>query len=228
MPLNDVDIIRRRLSVAFPTDLVEFILYSYNEHTFDEKHFQSVHELLHVLDNCIEDDKSYWIEVINRSSVDLPKNIKIFCEHLQIHPLTMEDITTLVPCMKLDLFPDQAAVYLLMKIIRWNGQRVEQQQISFYLKCSQNLLITFQEKSFNNIEPLFQTIRNRLRRQQSNNDENSQRFQNTRLRQLNVDYLFYCLLDDIIDRYLVFNRKTLIIYYSLQIYVGHGRNRYSY
>jgi Mg2+ and Co2+ transporter CorA len=200
MPLNDVDIIRRRLSVAFPTDLVEFILYSYNEHTFDEKHFQSVHELLHVLENCIEDDKSHWIEVINRSSVDLPKNIKIFCEHLQIHPLTMEDITTLVPCMKLDLFPDQAAVYLLMKIIRWNGQRVEQQQISFYLKCSQNLLITFQEKTFDN-EPFFLHIRNRLHRQRYNNNESSPYHPHNRLKQLKVDYLFYCLLDAIIDRY---------------------------
>jgi Mg2+ and Co2+ transporter CorA len=214
MPLTDVDVVRRRISVGLPSNDVDFILYSYNEYFFEEKTFQSVHELLNLLKTEIENetipkDKFYWIEVLNRSCVNLPVNIKILCEHFHIHPLTIEDITTLAPYMKLDLLNTNGALYLLMKILTWNGQRVEQQQVSFYLKCSQNLLITFQEKSFNNIEPLFQTIRNRLRRQQLNNDENSQRFQNTRLRQLNVDYLFYCLLDDIIDRYLVFNRKTI-------------------
>jgi magnesium transporter len=207
MPLTDVDEDRRRTSDGLPTNCVDFILYSYNEYLFEEKTFQSVNELVNLLKNEIEDeekpkDKYHWIEVINRSCVNLPENIKILCEHFHIHPLTIEDITTLTPYMKLDLFSNDGALYLLMKILTWNGQRVQQQQISFYLKCSQNLLITFQEQSFDNIQPFFQKIRHRLRRQQFNNDEQSQQYQNTRLRQLNVDYLFYCLLDDIIDRHM--------------------------
>ncbi|CAF1581594.1 unnamed protein product [Adineta steineri] len=103
--------------------------------------------------------------------------------------------------MKLDLFNNNGSLYLLMKILTWNGKRIEQQQISFYLNCSQNLLITFQRRHIN--QPFFQTIRSRLRRNQhKNNDDDIQYCQNTRLRQLNVDYLFYCLLDDIIDRYM--------------------------
>jgi len=200
MPLTDVDIFRRRFSVELPPDGVDFILYSYNEYSFDEKYFQSVNELLNLLKNDTKtsQDKSYWIEVINRSCVDLPENIKILCKYFDIHPLTIEDITTLASYTKLDLFNTNGALYLLMKILTWNGQCVQQQQISFYLKRSQNLLITFQEKPLEHIQPFFQTIRRRLRRQQPNNNEHAQ---HTRLRQLNVDYLFYCLLDDIIDRY---------------------------
>jgi magnesium transporter len=202
MPLADVDIVRRRLSVHCPCDSVDFLLYSYDEYSFEEQSFQSVYELINILENEIQNDdkpkeKYYWIEVINRSSTNLPNHIQLLCEHFDIHPLTIEDIGTLAPCMKLDLFHDTGALYLLMKILTWNGQRVEQQQISFYLKCSQNLLITFQEKSVDNSQPFFQKTRNRLRKQQQNNDEYSPQ---SRLRQLNVDYLFYCLLDDIIDR----------------------------
>ena len=195
MPLTDVDLVRRRVSVGLPSNEVDFIVYLYNEYSFEEKHFQSVNDLIKLLDRKTK-STYYWIEVINRSSVNLPNNIKILCEYFDIHPLTIEDIGTLAPYMKLDLLHHQTALYLLMKIITWNGQRVQQQQISFYLKCSQNLLITFQDHH----ETFFQTIRKRLRRQQPNNDENPQ---HSRLRQLNVDYLLYCLLDDIIDRYLL-------------------------
>jgi Mg2+ and Co2+ transporter CorA len=202
MPLTDVDIIRRQSAVQLPLHEVDFILYSYNEYSFEEQSFQSVYELLNLFKNNIENadkpkDKYHWIEVINCSNIDLPSHIQILCEYFNIHPLTIEDITTLAPYMKLDLFNDTSALCLLMKLLTWNGQRVQQQQISFYLNCSQNLLITFQEKSLENSKPFFQSIRNRLRRIQQNNDEN---YQNIRLRQLNVDYLFYCLLDDIIDR----------------------------
>jgi len=195
MPLNDIDVVRRRSSIGFPIDLVDYIVYSYNEQTFEEKHFQSIHELFNLLENETENNKSYWIEVINRSSVNLPNSIQLFCEYFDIHPLTIEDITTLASCIKLDLFYDQPAIYILMKIISWNGQRVDQQQISFYLKCSQNILITFQEKSTND-QSIFDPIRNHLR-----GIEQSPYHPHNRLKQMNIDYLFYCLFDAIIDRY---------------------------
>ncbi|CAF3915772.1 unnamed protein product [Adineta steineri] len=206
MPVTDIDIVRQQFLLDVLFDGVDFILYSYNEYSFDEKYFQSVTELLNVYKTDIEanknkKDKYYWIEVINYSCITLPHKIKILCEYFHIHPLTIEDITTLVSSMKLDLFNNNGSLYLLMKILTWNGKRIEQQQISFYLNCSQNLLITFQRRHID--QPFFQTIRNRLRRNQhKNNDDDIQYCQNTRLRQLNVDYLFYCLLDDIIDRYM--------------------------
>jgi hypothetical protein len=102
--------------------------------------------------------------------------------------------------MKVDLLNDQGAIYLLMKIISWNGQRVEQQQISIYLKSSQKILITFNEKSTVD-NSLFDTIRNRLRRPGSLDEQaSSNNHKNSRLKQMNVDYLFYCLFDAIIER----------------------------
>lgn len=206
MPLNDIDLTRRHCSIDLPLDKVEFIVYSYNKYSFEERSYESVRELIQDLNIEINNnnqtkERFYWIEVINGSSIDFPQSLKIFCEYFHIHPLTMEDITTVVSYMTLNLFANIGALHLLMKILTWNGERVQQQQISFYLRCSNNLLITFQEKTIGNVEPVFQAIRNRLRRQQ-NTDEGFQQPLNSRLRQLNVDYLFYCLLDDIIDRYL--------------------------
>lgn len=206
MALVDVDVVRRRSSVHLPLDAVDFILYSYNEYSFDEQTFQSIDELLNFWENDMENEnefkmKYHWIDVVNRSRVNLPKSIEILCNHFNIHPLTIEDISTLAPYMKLDLFAHTGALYLLMKILTWNGERVEQQQISFYLNCSQNLLITFHEKTTNDTEAFFLTIRNRLRRQQQQQNNSEESYQHTRLRQLNVDYLFYSLLDDIIARY---------------------------
>jgi magnesium transporter len=199
MPLSDVDLIQRRFSVGLKTDLVDFIVYSYDEQTFEENYFKSAHDLIDLFGKQTEGNKCYWIEVINRSSVELPNNMKKFCEHFDIHPLTIEDITTIAPYMKLDLINDQAAVYLLMKIISWNGHRVEQQQISFYLKYSQNILITFQERAIG-IGTVFNDIRNRLQRQ-NNSEEQCPYTLYNRLKQMNVDYLLYCLLDTIIERY---------------------------
>jgi len=199
MPLNDVDLIQRHFSVGLKSDLVDFIVYSYDEQTFEENYFKSAHDLIDLLGKQREDKKSYWIEVINRSSVELPNDMKTFCDYFDIHPLIIEDITTIAPYMKLDLVNDQAAVYLLMKIISWNGHRVEQQQISFYLKYSKNILITFQERA-TGIGTCFNYIRNCLQRLNSSEEQSPHTLHN-RLKQMNVEYLFYCLLDTIIERY---------------------------
>jgi len=199
MPLSDVDLIQRHFSVGLEGDLVDFIVYSYDEQTFEENYFKSADDLIDLLGKQTEDKKSYWIEVINRSSVELPNNMKTFCDYFDIHPLIIEDITTIAPHMKLDLVNDQAAVYLLMKIISWNGHRVEQHQISFYLKYSKNILITFQERG-TGIGTCFDYIRNRLQRLNSSEEQSPHTLHN-RLKQMNVDYLFYCLLDTIIERY---------------------------
>jgi len=198
MPLNDIDLVRRRYSIKFPIDLVDFIVYSYTDQTFDEKHFHSVNQVINLLEEEDKNNKTYWIEVINRSSINLPNNIQLLCEYFDIHPLTIEDITILATCMKLDLFHNQSAIYLLMKIISWNGRRVEQQQISFYLKFSKNILITFQERSTDD-DSVFHPIRSHLR-----DKEQSSHNPHHRLKQMNVDYLFYCLFDAIIDRYPLF------------------------
>ncbi len=202
MPLADVDLSRRRSSVGLPADRVDFTLYSYNKQSFSEQYFTDVHRLLTLFDVSnpeMKDSICHWIEVINNSSESLPHSVKVLCDYFQLHSLTTEDISTLAPMMKLDILSDYGAIFLLMKIITWNETHVEQQQISFYLKCSQNLLITFREKSTRD-SSLFREIRQRLRRRQQI-DDNPQQHRHNRLRELDVDYLFYCLLDAIIDRY---------------------------
>ncbi|UJR21611.1 hypothetical protein I4U23_024693 [Adineta vaga] len=183
-------------------DLVEFIVFIYDDQVFQEERFNSIDDLFILLNNQKCTKKACWIEVINRSDVELPEDIKMFCEYFNIHPLTIEDITNVTPYIKLDLFPEQSVLYLLMKIMSWeNNERITHRQISFYLKSSRNILITFQERTSPS-EFLFDDIRNRLRRQRLNLGDDSPYHLHGRLRQMNVDYLFYCFLDAIIDKYM--------------------------
>ena len=159
MSLHYIDVVRRRFSIGLPIDQVDLILYSYNEQRSEERYFHSTLELINVLKQDQHNENSYWIEVRNRSSVNLPDNIQLLCDYLDIHPLTIEDICTLAPSMKIDFFPNQFALYLLLKITSWNGQRVEQQQISVYLKYTRNILVTFQENAVDDDQSFFDSIR---------------------------------------------------------------------
>ncbi|CAF0721504.1 unnamed protein product [Adineta ricciae] len=182
-------------------NFVEFIIYIYDDQSYQEQHFQFVDDLLCLLNDQTDKTKACWIEVINRSDVELPASIKTLCEYFHIHPLTIEDITTITPNMKLDLFHDQPILYLLIQIISWNDKHVEQQQLSLYLKYFENILITFQNQSTRGND-LFDEIRNRLRRQRIHPGDESFFSSHGRLKQMHVDYLFYCLLDAIIVKYM--------------------------
>lgn len=178
MPLNDVDLARRRLSIGYPVDLVDFTVYSYNEDNCEQIHFTSISRLIRFLETHIEHNEFYWIEVFNRSSVNLPKSIERLCDYLDMHQLTIEDISTLTSSIKIDIFPEKKAIYMLMKTISWNNERVGQQQISLYFQPARNLLLTFQEKKL---------------------DEQSY-FDLTRHQHQTIERLFCSLIYTIIDR----------------------------
>ena len=179
MPLNDADLARRRLSIGYPVDLVDFIVYSYTDNKSKQMKLTSIHRLIYFLDTNIHHMQFCWIEVFNRSRVHLPKTIERLCNHLDIHPLIIEDISTLTSSIKIDIFPEKTAIYLLMKMIAWTGERVEQQQISLYFQPQRKLLLTFQEKTLNE-QSYFDSIRNQ--------------------QQMNIEHLFCSLIYTIIDR----------------------------
>ncbi|CAF1502251.1 unnamed protein product [Rotaria magnacalcarata] len=94
--------------------------------------------------------------------------------------------------MKLDLLDNGSCIYLLMKMIYVHSdtEHIHQEQISFILK-ENNFLITFQEaKDKSNSMDIFQIVKNRLKNNRG------------RIRSLKVDYLFYCLIDVLIENYM--------------------------
>ena len=132
------------------------------------------------IDNKPGNEFNYWYNITGVHQVDL---IEELTNMFDIHLLHQEDIMNVFQRPKVEEEGDY--IYLVLKMISWDEYKnnLEEEQVSFFLKG--NTLLTFQEKSGDHFDP----IRERLK------DESS------RARDRKSDYLFYLLIDIIVDRY---------------------------
>lgn len=130
--------------------------------------------------------KNMWVE-ISSSNVHLIRDV---LHYFDVHPFVIDDISTIEQRMKISILQDD--IYLILSLIYLNetNRVVEQQNISFYLK--ENLLITVQEYR---THALFSTIKYRLAKKPIQSKG--------RLKQMKIDYLFYCLLNTVIENYMI-------------------------
>jgi magnesium transporter len=126
--------------------------------------------------------KFMWIDIDGNHDAELMEQLG---QKFDLHPLLLADAMSSEQRTKLDVMDD--ALFLVMKMIYSNNDKEEAiiEQVSFYLK--KNILLTFQEKE----EDVFEPIRNRIRQGKG------------RVRKSSVDYLFYALIDAIVDNYIV-------------------------
>ncbi|CAF1376086.1 unnamed protein product [Rotaria magnacalcarata] len=177
-------------------------VFFYNEETFQEASYRSIEDIREIKTNeclwidvtgvkasyrSIEDireiktNECLWIDVTGVHDHDL---ITRLGRRFNIHPLVVADIETTEQRTKLDVFED--TLFLVGKMIYPDIQQqiTHIEQISFYLK--ENILITFQETS----KDIFEPIKNRIRQNKG------------RIRRSKIDYLFYSLVDRIVDQYM--------------------------
>jgi len=122
-----------------------------------------------------------WINVDGLHDTNMISEIGTY---FGIHNLTLEDILNTNHRPKLEDYDDY--LFLTLKMLDVNSNHhVESEQVSLVL--GKNWLITFQEAEGD----LFDKIRVRLRDSQG------------KIRQKGVDYLFYTLIDIIVDNYFV-------------------------
>lgn len=122
-----------------------------------------------------------WINIDGLHDTDLIAEIGTY---FGIHNLTLEDILNTNHRPKLEDYDDY--LFFTMKMLAVNADNhVESEQVSMVL--GKNWLLTFQEAEGD----LFDKIRIRLRDKQG------------KIRQKGVDYLFYALIDIIVDNYFV-------------------------
>ncbi len=130
--------------------------------------------------------KATWINVdgIKKSEVE-----KI-CEHFGIHTLLVEDILSIGQRPKMDEI--NGLIFCLLNMLYFNEEyaSVETEQISIIL--GKNFVISFQEDASRDV---FDSLRDRLK------------FNNSKVRQQGVDFLFYSLIDLIVDNYFVVMEK---------------------
>lgn len=153
---------------------IKITLIEFNETEFFEQEYFDLSDCLHhVKPNMIK-----WINVDGVHKVELIEKIG---QLYNLHPLTLEDIVHIDQRPKFEEYDD----YLLaiMKMIMYDTE-VRAEQLSIVLRG--DTVISFQEPDGGDA---FDIIRNRLRQGKG------------RVRKLGADYLFYALMDAVVDYY---------------------------
>lgn len=130
----------------------------------------------------LESDKICWINIDGLRK----KEIENVGSHFGIHPLIVEDILSKGQRPKMDEL--NTRIYCLLNMLYYNCETksVESEQLSLIL--GKHFVISFQEDEKRDH---FNTIREKIKSKGS------------KIRQSNADYLFYSLLDMIVDHYFV-------------------------
>ncbi len=151
-------------------------LIGYDENILEEIELTNINQLT----DYLEKYNKIWINIDGLHDVELIRQIgRLF----KIHTLILEDIVNTGQRPKVDI--EEAYIFTSIKMMFLNKEKrqLEAEQISMYLL--KNVLITFQEKQGDVFEPVRERLRNKT----------------GRVRNYNVTYLKYSLLDIIVDNY---------------------------
>lgn len=153
---------------------VRITLIEFNEKEFFEQEFFDLSDcLMHVKENMV-----VWINVEGVHHTSLIEKIG---QLFNIHPLTLEDIVHIDQRPKFEDYD-----HYLVTIIKMIKYETEMRGEQLSLVLLKNTVISFQEPQGGDA---FDIIRNRLRQSKG------------RVRKLGADYLFYALLDAVVDWY---------------------------
>ncbi len=134
----------------------------------------------------IDSPKATWINVDGLRKAD----VEAICNHYGIHALIMEDILSIGQRPKMDDM--ESLMFCVLNMIYFNDKdsAVESEQISIVL--GKNFVISFQEDATRDV---FNPLREKLK------------LNGSKVRMNKVDFLFYSLLDLIVDNYFVVMEK---------------------
>ncbi len=125
-----------------------------------------------------------WINVDGLTEMAV---LRAIAEKYQLHPLAIEDMVHPLERPKVEDFPGSAdqpgRLFVVARAIDERDGSLHSDQVSMFL--GRTTLLTFQDAHRQDLEPIRQRIRN----------------PDSRVRQSDVSFLLYVLLDSIVDRY---------------------------
>jgi len=125
-----------------------------------------------------------WIHIAGATD---PSVVHAFGEKYELHPLAVEDVLNGDQRPKAEDFPfsqdHPGRLFIIARAVARKGEHVETEQVSIFL--GRKTLVSFEEKD----PDLFLAVEGRIR------DRNS------RLRQHDVSFLLYCLIDHLVDSF---------------------------
>lgn len=156
----------------------DFFVYEYDATNFQYYHFNNVEEVFKFKNSS----KNCWINIGGLKREDVDKIGAIF----GIHPLITEDILSWGQRPKMDELNN--LLYCLLNMLYFNQElhSPESEQISIVL--TSNIVLTFQEEP---TRDLFNPLREKIK------------IAGSKVRESKIDYLFYSLIDLIVDNYFV-------------------------
>jgi magnesium transporter len=161
---------------------VEITAYVYDKNSYNEYKNITIDEVLKLKEN----DRIAWINVDGLKRQELDK----FGEIFGIHPLFIEDVLSVNQRPKTDEIDDILFTVMNMLYYEESKKALAYEQISLVL--GKNFVITFQEFAGKDV---FDALRERLKGL------------NSRTRTKKADYLYYTLLDAIVDQYFIVMEK---------------------
>lgn len=164
------------------TDSVRLMVYDYDVTKLETKQFEQV-------DSCssyVGTTTTTWINVDGLRKSD----VELLCERFGIHYLIAEDIQSIGQRPKMDEM--EGVLYCVLNMLYFNEgeDAVEIEQISIVL--GKNFVISFQEDARKDV---FNPLREKLQVSAS------------KVRQHGADFLFYAMLDLIVDNYFLVMEK---------------------
>jgi len=157
-------------------------LFDYDELSFQEKQVETV-------DECLKYKESPAVTWINVDGIHQVEVIEKIGKCFGLHPLLLEDILNTGHRPKMEDFGDHIYIILKMLFFNSNSNNVVTEQVSLIL--GPNYVLSFQEREGEVFNSLKERIRSGL----------------GRTRKMGADYLFYALLDSIVDNYFVVLEK---------------------
>jgi len=137
------------------------------------------------IEGCFPFNQESQVTWINIDGIHNSEVIEKIGNHLQLHPLLLEDIMNTHQRPKMEDYEDY--LFMVLKMIYQNSEedKLEIEQVSLIL--GPKYVISFQEREGD----VFNTIRERIRKDKG------------KIRKMGASYLAYSLIDAIIDHYFV-------------------------
>ncbi|NJL11563.1 MAG: magnesium/cobalt transporter CorA [Microscillaceae bacterium] len=159
---------------------VRITVIDYDPENIEERHIEDIREVY----DYKEKSSVTWINIDGIHDVQIVKTLGMY---YNLHPLLQEDIVDTEQRPKVDFFEDNIFVVLHMLSYHPERRRVVEEQVSLVL--GENYLLSFQEDKEGDV---FGSIRQRLHSKTRG-----------KIRNTGSAYLFYLLIDTIVDNYFV-------------------------
>lgn len=189
--LNPLNLLRtKRILKVNPTviperkepDHVNIYVYDYDADNVHEEKLKEVKDCFRYKHT----NRVTWLNIDGLRRADIEE----VCNHYNIHSLVQEDILSIGQRPKVDDI--DGTIFCLLNMLYFNEQdsSVEAEQISIIL--GEKFVLSFQEDASRDV---FNPLRDKLQ------------FRNNKIRQNGTDYLFYTLIDLIVDHYFLVMEK---------------------